>query len=73
MRAALSGAAALTLAATHARAQRKATKQEAEYQDTPKGILMCGTCTLFEPPNACKVMEGEVKVEGWCNLFDLAD
>ena len=61
------------LACGEARAQRKMTRQEAEYQDTPKGIFMCATCTLFEPPKSCKVVEGEVSAEGWCKAFALAD
>ena len=67
------GAAALTIG-TSASAQPKMTKQQAEYQDEPKGgIMMCGTCTLFIPPAECKVVEGFVAVTGWCNAFDLAD
>ena len=68
----LGGAAALVFGRDVA-AQPKITKKQAEYQDTPKGILMCGTCSLFLPPTGCKVVEGEVKLEGWCNAFDLAD
>jgi hypothetical protein len=49
------------------------TRQQAEYQDTPKGIYSCGLCTLFERPNGCKVVEGEVSKDGWCNAFALAD
>jgi hypothetical protein len=72
MRVALCGAAALATGTAHA--QRKLTREEAEYQDEPVGgIMMCGTCTLFEPPAGCKVMEGDVAVTGWCKLFDLAD
>jgi hypothetical protein len=37
-----------------ARAQPKMTRKQAEYQDEPKGIMMCGTCTLFIPPAGCK-------------------
>jgi hypothetical protein len=36
----------------------KMSKAEAEYQDSPKDIHMWATCTLFEPPRACKVIEG---------------
>jgi hypothetical protein len=54
-------------------AQQKMTKAQAEYQDTPKGILMCATCTLFVRPASCKVVEGEVSPQGWCKAFDLAD
>jgi hypothetical protein len=56
-----------------ARAQQKMSKQAAEYQDTPKGILMCATCSLFQPPQSCKVVEGDVRPEGWCKAFDLVD
>jgi hypothetical protein len=56
-----------------ARALEKMTRQQAQYQDEPKGMLMCGTCSLFVPPKACKVVEGDVAVTGWCNAFDLAD
>jgi hypothetical protein len=24
---------------------------------------------LFEPPNACKVVEGEVSKDGWCKAL----
>jgi len=56
-----------------AQAQQKMSKQEAEYQDGPKDIRMCATCTLFEPPASCKVVEGNVSPKGWCKAFALAD
>ena len=51
----------------------KLTKAEADYQDAPKDIRMCATCQLFEPPSACKVVEGAVSPNGWCKLFAIAD
>jgi hypothetical protein len=54
-------------------ASEKMSKQEAEYQDSPKDIRMCATCTLFDPPRACKVVEGDVSPSGWCKAFALAD
>ena len=51
----------------------KMTKARAAYQDTPNGIYSCATCTLFEAPHACKVVEGEVSSDGWCTAFALAD
>jgi hypothetical protein len=51
----------------------KMSKQQAEYQDTPKDIRMCATCTLFEPPKSCKVVDGDVSPTGWCKAFVLAD
>jgi hypothetical protein len=56
-----------------AEAPDKMTKRQAEYQDTPNGIYSCAVCTLFEPPNDCKVVEGEVSKDGWCRAFALAD
>jgi hypothetical protein len=76
VRAALTGALAAMLGGlvrAPGNAQEKMSKQAADYQDAPKGMLMCATCTLFVPPKSCKVVEGDVKPEGWCKAFDLAD
>jgi hypothetical protein len=64
---------ALVFRMSQADASDKMTRQQAEYQDTPNGIYSCGLCTLFERPNACKVVEGEVSRDGWCKAFALAD
>jgi hypothetical protein len=58
---------------SRAKASEKMTRQQAEYQDTPNGIYSCGMCTLFEKPNACKVVEGAVSKDGWCKAFAMAD
>ncbi len=55
------------------KASDKMTRQQAEYRDTPNGIYSCGMCTLFERPNACKVVEGEISQDGWCKAFAMAD
>jgi hypothetical protein len=75
MRGALRGVAAGLAVGVVARttAQEKLTRREAEYQDSPKDIRMCATCTLFLPPKSCKVVDGEISPEGWCKLFVLAD
>jgi hypothetical protein len=74
MRAAASAiSAALVARMSQADASDKMTRQQAQYQDTPNGIYSCGLCTLFERPNACKVVEGEVSRDGWCKAFALAD
>jgi hypothetical protein len=65
--------AGLLLRISPAAAAEKMTRQQAEYQDTPKDIYSCATCTLFEAPNTCKVVEGEVSRDGWCKAFALAD
>jgi hypothetical protein len=72
---ALAGAisAGLMSRISRATAAEKMTQAQAEYQDTPNGIYSCGMCTLFEKPNACKVVEGEISKDGWCKAFAMAD
>ena len=60
-------------ASAQAEEAEKMSKKEAEYQDDPKDIRMCATCTLFVPPRACKVVEGDISPSGWCKAFALAD
>jgi len=75
MQGALRGVAAGLAAGVVARAvaQEKMSRQDADYQDSPKDIRMCATCTLFLPPKSCKVVGGDVSPNGWCKLFVLAD
>lgn len=75
IRVALRGVAAGLTAGVIARtaAQEKLSQREADYQDSPKDIRMCATCSLFVPPRSCKVVDGEVSPDGWCKLFVLAD
>jgi hypothetical protein len=65
--------AGLLLRIAPTQASEKMTRQQAEYQDMPSGIYSCAVCTLFEKPNACKVVAGEVSPDGWCKAFALAD
>jgi hypothetical protein len=62
------GAAAAT-AATRATAQQKVGQADAKYQGQPKGQQHCDNCINFQPPNACKLVEGEVSTNGWCQLY----
>jgi hypothetical protein len=71
--AAVGGVSTALLASSRTRATDKMTKAQAEYQDMPNGIYSCATCTLFEAPNSCKVVAGEVSKDGWCKAFALAD
>jgi hypothetical protein len=50
-------------------AQAKVAQNTVSYQDKPKGAQRCDGCSLFQPPNACKVVAGEVSPQGWCSLF----
>ncbi|HUC48304.1 MAG TPA: high-potential iron-sulfur protein [Xanthobacteraceae bacterium] len=58
---------------SRAQSPGKMSKAQAEYQDAPKGIQMCATCSLFEEPRACKVVEGDISPNGWCRSYAMAD
>ena len=63
------GAAVFLTMVKPAAAQAKMTKKKVAYQDTPKGNQQCDGCKLFQPPNACNAVEGEISPKGWCNIF----
>jgi len=51
----------------------KITKATVKYQDTPKDGQVCRDCMHFLPStNECKLVEGPINPEGWCNIFVLA-
>ena len=50
-------------------AQAKAAKNVVSYQEKPKGEQRCDGCSSFQPPNACKLVDGEINPQGWCSLF----
>jgi len=52
-----------------AAAQAKASQKSVSYQATPKGEQRCDGCSNFQPPNACKMVEGDISPQGWCSLF----
>jgi High potential iron-sulfur protein len=57
----------------HAQTAAKMSKQQADYQDDPKGIQSCATCSLFEEPDKCRVVDGKVSPDGWCKAYAMAD
>jgi hypothetical protein len=63
------GAAVATTAVTESSAQQKISQADAKYQATPKGDQRCDGCVNFQPPNACKFVEGDISPSGWCQLF----
>ncbi len=66
---ALAGGLGTIIMSAGAKAQAKASQAMVAYQPTPKEGHSCATCQYFEPPNACKVVEGPVSPAGWCNLW----
>jgi len=49
--------------------QQKLTHATATYQDQPKGQQSCAACFNFQPPDACKFVQGAISPNGWCLLF----
>jgi len=74
-RAVLAGAAlalGATAAATwdrQAAAQQKISQTDAKYRGAPNGDQRCQACLNFQPPNACKFVQGDISSSGWCQLF----
>jgi len=54
-------------------ATTKVSQGQAGYQATPKDIRSCGSCSLFQPPNACKIVQGMISKSGWCKLYVAVD
>ena len=63
------GLAAAATVCRQAVAQQKITQQAANYQNKPNGEDRCGVCSNFQPPNACKFVQGDISPSGWCQLF----
>ena len=60
---------AAVAAVSQAMAQVKISQAVANYQNTPKGDQRCDRCINFQPPNACKFVQGDISPSGWGQLF----
>jgi hypothetical protein len=47
----------------------KMNQKSVAYQDTPKDDQKCSNCSLFQEPNACTLVDGEISAEGWCKFW----
>jgi hypothetical protein len=54
-----------------ATAQPKVSKVAVNYQDHPDGDKRCDKCVQFQPPDACKMVEGAISPQGSCRIFVL--
>jgi hypothetical protein len=50
-------------------AAAKMAQKAAGYQDTPKGDQQCSNCSLFQEPNSCTLIDGEISAAGWCKFW----
>jgi len=62
------GASALFGAGREANAAKMA-QPAAAYQNSPKNGVQCDGCALFEAPNGCKLVDGDISPAGWCKFW----
>lgn len=60
----LAGVAARAYAQT-----AKADPTTVAYQTKPSNGQQCSGCVQFMPPNACKIVSGNISPSGWCELY----
>jgi hypothetical protein len=47
----------------------KIKQTDAHYQRYPKGPQRCQICLQFNPPDRCKIVQGPIIPQGWCQFF----
>ena len=47
----------------------KINQTDAHYQRFPKGPQRCQICLQFTPPDKCKIVQGPIFPQGWCQFF----
>ena len=57
------------LIGSSAAAAGKMPQKAVNYQSTPKGKQRCDNCSLWQPPSACKLVQGPIAAAGWCILY----
>jgi hypothetical protein len=52
-----------------AEAAPKISQRAVAYQDHPEGDKRCERCLQFQPPSACKMVDGTISPQGSCRIF----
>jgi High potential iron-sulfur protein len=63
------GTVTMVATANRAAAQAKSSQASVAYQDKPQGSQRCDNCNQFEPPSACKTVDGQISPQGWCKIY----
>ena len=69
LRSAVGAASVLATTLNPALAQPKISKVAVNYQDHPDGDKRCDKCIQYQPPDACKVVDGSISPQGSCRIF----
>lgn len=69
--AALAGGGSLSpsLADEEIKEADKIKQSDAKYQNHPNGPQRCEICLQFMPPATCKIVQGPINPQGWCQFF----
>lgn len=54
-------------------AYAKVKQTDVKYQHEPKDGQKCEICANFEAPKSCKLVDGEIDPNGWCQLYKNKD
>lgn len=66
----LAAAARLPLAAAQETPEaQKIPQADAHYRNQPNGQQRCGICLQFAAPSHCRIVQGPVQPNGWCQYF----
>ena len=65
------GALIITALVAPTPASAKVAQRSVNYRGAPNGQARCSNCTLWQPPAACKVVEGVISPNGWCSIYAL--
>ena len=63
------GAARRALADDEIKEADKIKQTDAHYQRFPKGPQRCQICLQYAPPDKCKIVQGPIFPQGWCQFF----
>src|SRR5215469_11375588 len=69
LRSTLGATGVLAATLNRALAQPKVSKVAVNYQDHPDGDKRCDRCVQFQPPDACKMVDGSISPQGSCRIF----
>jgi len=58
-----------SLVASPAAASNKLPPKAMSYRPTPNGKQRCDNCANWQPPAACKRVDGAIAPSGWCVLY----
>jgi High potential iron-sulfur protein len=62
-------AAASVLVASIKEAAAKLAQAAASYQYEPKDDRRCDSCSLFQSPSSCQLVDGTISASGWCKFW----